>query len=123
MFTLALAVVHGLFGMLRPHPGLSTAFLSAAAFAAGGRTLISSRFALATPSAVRPAVMSLRASTMQFGYCIGSIAGGIALALGGFRALGATMGLVFFGAAVTLAYQPASQRSRGRRSRLVLSGA
>ena len=40
VFTLALAVVHGLFGMLRPHPGLSTAFLSAAAFAAGGRTLI-----------------------------------------------------------------------------------
>jgi predicted MFS family arabinose efflux permease len=123
VFTLVLAVVHGLFGIVRPHAALSTVFLSAAAFVAGGRTLISSTFAMATPLAVRPAVVSLRASTMQFGYFAGSIAGGAALAIGGFRALGITMGTVFLGSAAVLAYQPSPQRARGRRSRLALSGA
>ena len=40
--------------------------------------------------------MRLRASTMQFGSFLGSIAGGLALAVGGYRAFGATMGIVFF---------------------------
>ena len=63
---------------------------------------------------------------MQFGYFVGSIGGGAALTLGGYSALGATMGLLFLGAAVTLARRPARQtrspsttsggsRSRGRR--------
>ena len=60
--------------------------------------------------------MRLRASTMQFGYFIGSIAGGLALAVGGYRALGATMGLGFFGAAAAIAQPPAAQRTRARRS-------
>ena len=54
---------------------------------------------------------SLRAATMQFGYFAGSIAGGAALALGGYSALGATMGLLFLGAAATLV------RGRARRCR------
>jgi len=65
---------------------------------------------------LRPAVTSLRAATVQFGYFAGSIAGGLALALGGFGALGATMGLFFFGAAVAIAQRPVSQRMRARRS-------
>ena len=48
----------------------------------------------------------LRAATMQFGYFAGSIAGGTALAVGGYGALGATMGLFFLGAAATLAGRP-----------------
>jgi hypothetical protein len=41
---------------------------------------------------------------MQFGYLAGSIAGGAALTLGGYSALGATMGAFFLGAAATLAH-------------------
>ena len=59
--------------------------------------------------------MRLRASTMQFGSFLGSIAGGLALAVGGYRALGATMGLVFFGAAAAIAQPPVAQRTRARR--------
>jgi predicted MFS family arabinose efflux permease len=66
---------------------------------AGGRTLIASAFALSTPADLRSAVMSLRAATMQFGYFAGSIAGGAALTVGGYGALGATMGLFFLAAA------------------------
>jgi hypothetical protein len=48
---------------------------------------------------------------MQFGYLAGSIAGGAALTIGGYSALGATMGAFFIGAAATLAHDPASRRA------------
>ena len=48
---------------------------------------------------------------MQFGYFAGSIAGGAALALGGYSALGATMGLLFLGAAA-LARRPRPAHAR-----------
>ncbi len=49
---------------------------------------------------------------MQFGYFVGSIAGGAALALGGYSALGAAMGLLFLGAAATLAASRSERRRR-----------
>jgi DHA1 family inner membrane transport protein len=101
-----LALADGLFGAARCGVVTSTALLSIAAFGAGGRTLISSAFALATPPDVRPTVTSLRAATMQFGYFGGSIAGGGALAIGGYSALGAAMGLMFLGGAATLVRRP-----------------
>jgi DHA1 family inner membrane transport protein len=118
---LVLAVTDGLFGIVRPDPVLSTAILSAAAFAAGGRTLVASTFALATPPALRPAVTSLRASTMQLGYFVGSIAGGLSLAAGGYGALGSTMGLFFFGAAAAIVPRPFGERLRPWRLRPALS--
>jgi DHA1 family inner membrane transport protein len=114
MFALLLAVTDGLFGVVRLDAVLSTAAFSSAAFIAGGRTLIASGFALATTPALRPAVTSLRAATMQFGYFVGSIAGGLALAVGGYSALGVTMGIFFLGAGATLVQRPiAMQRQRG----------
>ena len=92
VLALLLAVTNGMFGLIRTDPLLSTAFLSAAGFLSGGRTLVASTFALSAPPALRPTVMRLRASTMQFGSFLGSIAGGLALAVGGYRAFGATMG-------------------------------
>ena len=47
---------------------------------------------------------------MQIGYFAGSIAGGAALIVGGYSALGATMGALFLAAAATLAHEPASRR-------------
>jgi predicted MFS family arabinose efflux permease len=101
-----LALADGLFGAVRLDAVTSTALLSIAAFGAGGRTLVASAFALATPAGMRPTVTSLRAATMQFGYFGGSIAGGGALAIGGYGALGAAMCLFFLGAAATLVRRP-----------------
>jgi predicted MFS family arabinose efflux permease len=112
-----LAVTDSLFGVARPDVATSTALLSSAAFVAGGRTLIASAFALATAPHLRPAVTSLRAATMQFGYFAGSIAGGAALTVGGYSALGATMGVFFLGAAATLARRPVSQPTTTERYR------
>ena len=114
LLAVLLAVTDSLFGVVRPDVATSTALLSSAAFIAGGRTLISGAFALATPPELRPVVTSLRAATMQFGYFAGSIAGGAALTVGGYSALGAAMGLLFLGAAATLARRPASAEPDGR---------
>jgi predicted MFS family arabinose efflux permease len=81
---------------------MRTILFSAAAFLAGGRTLISSAYALSLPTEQRAAAASVRASTMQFGYFIGSSVGGAALAVGGFCALGAVMASFFLLAAVSL---------------------
>lgn len=81
---------------------LRTILFATAAFFAGGRTLVSSAYAVSLPADRRPAATSLRASTMQFGYFIGSSAGGAALALGGYRAVGVVMASLFLAAAAVL---------------------
>jgi predicted MFS family arabinose efflux permease len=115
LLAVCLAVADSLFGVVRADVATSTVLLSSAAFAAGGRTLIANAFALATPLRLRPALTSLRAATMQFGYFVGSIAGGAALAVSGFDALGAAMGLLFLGAAAMLFQPPTSRRTLGER--------
>jgi predicted MFS family arabinose efflux permease len=108
LLAVLLAVTDGLFGDARTGIATSTALFASAAFVAGGRTLVASSFAIATPPEIRPAVTGLRAATMQFGYFAGSIAGGAALSVGGYSALGVTMGALFLSAAATLARRPAS---------------
>jgi DHA1 family inner membrane transport protein len=115
LLAVLLAVTDGLFGAARPGIATSTALLESAAFVAGGRTLVASAFALATAPEIRLAVTGLRAATMQFGYFAGSITGGAALTVGGYTALGATMGALFLAAAVTLVRRSASQRTSGER--------
>lgn len=105
-FAFALAATTGLFGAFRPSIVASTAFFAAAAFAAGGRTFISSAFALAAPVEIRPAATAMRAATMQFGYFTGSLAAGAALSQGGYAALGAMMGVLFLSAALVLGRSP-----------------
>jgi predicted MFS family arabinose efflux permease len=68
---------------------------AAAAFAAGARTLVASAYGLSVAPAFRASLTSLRAATMQFGYFLGSIAGGIALAVGGYEAVSLTMSSFF----------------------------
>jgi predicted MFS family arabinose efflux permease len=98
-FAVLLAVADGLFGAVRAGTAVSASLFAAAAFVAGGRTLVASSVALETPPEVRPAVMRLRAATMQFGYFVGSIAAGAALAIGGYTAFGVTMAAAFLAAA------------------------
>jgi predicted MFS family arabinose efflux permease len=81
---------------------LRAVLFSAAGFVVGGRTLVSNAFALSLPPDRRRAAAGLRATTMQLGYVLGSGLGGVALALAGYRALGAVMAVLFLGAAVTL---------------------
>lgn len=99
---LLLAVATAAFGVLRPSLVASAALFAAAAFAAGGRTLLSSAFGLAAPPELRPGAMALRAASMQFGYFTGSLAAGAALAWGGYAAFGATTGILFLSAALVL---------------------
>jgi predicted MFS family arabinose efflux permease len=117
LLAVLLAVTDCLFGLARLDVALSAALLSSAAFFAGGRTLIASSFALATPPELRPVVTSLRAATMQFGYFAGAIAGGAALTVGGYSAFGVTMGLFLIGAAATLARRPAAEGDRAPSAR------
>lgn len=98
----ALAMTTALFGASRPSVVVSTALFSVAAFAAGGRTFISSAFGLAAPAELRPGAMAMRAASMQFGYFAGSFLAGAALALGGYPAFGSLIGLLFLAAAATI---------------------
>ena len=102
-FTLVLALLDALFGLARPGIAASAVLFAGASLAAGGRTLVTSSFALGLAPDVRPAATSLRAASMQLGYFIGALVGGAALALGGYGALGAGMGTLFLGAATLIA--------------------
>ena len=98
----ALAVTTALFGASRPSVVVSTALFSVAAFAAEGRTFISSVFGLAARPEVRAGAMAMRAASMQFGYFAGSFVAGAALVLGGYPALGSALGLLFAAAAAAI---------------------
>lgn len=102
-----LAVTTTLFGALRPAPLASMALFAAAAFAAGGRTLISSTYGLGIAPELRQAAMAMRAASMQFGYFAGSLSAGAALAWGGYSAFGATSSVLFLSAALVLWRPPA----------------
>ena len=105
--SVVLAVATAAFGALRPSLPVSGALFAAAAFAAGGRTLLSSAFGLAAPPQFRPGAMAMRAASMQLGYFTGSLTAGAALAWGGYTALGATSCALFLSAALVLRRPPA----------------
>jgi len=84
----------------------STLLLAALALVVGGRTLVAGAFALATDPGRRLAVMGVRTAANQFGYFIGAAVGGLALAWGGYTALGLAFGAMFAAATlVLLAFQ------------------
>jgi DHA1 family inner membrane transport protein len=82
-------------GAARIDVPVTLALLAAMAFVNGRRTMVASTLGMDTLSEDRVAVMSLRAAANQFGYLLGAGAGGAALALGGFPALGATLAAMF----------------------------
>lgn len=118
---MGLAATDALFGALRPSIPVSALMLSAAAFAAGARTFVSSAHGLAVRDEFRPAVMGSRAATMQFGYFGGSLGGGAALAIGGYAVFGAAMSLLFLAAAFTLCAGARPAESREPRSGSVVA--
>ena len=82
-------------GTLRPSLAATVALLAAMAFVNGSRSMIASALGMDAAADDRIAVMSLRAAANQFGYLLGAATGGLALALGGFAALGVTFSALF----------------------------
>jgi len=102
LIALALVLTVGCFGVARTSVAVSTVLFAAAAFAAGARTLVASAYGLSVAPACRASLTGLRAATMQFGYFLGAVAGGVALAAGGYGAVGVTMSGFFLLAAATV---------------------
>jgi predicted MFS family arabinose efflux permease len=90
-FGLALAAGIALFGTVRPSAIASAALFAALVFLAGGRTLAASAIGLEAAPEHRMAVTSIRAAATQFGYLLGVAVAGIALAAGGYMALGVSL--------------------------------
>jgi predicted MFS family arabinose efflux permease len=82
-------------GTVRPSLAVTVTLLAAMAFVNGTRTMVASALGMDTAADDRVAVMSLRAAANQFGYLLGAATGGLALALGGFAALGVTYSALF----------------------------
>jgi MFS transporter, DHA1 family, inner membrane transport protein len=94
---------------LRPSVGVTLALLAVMAFVNGWRSMIASAFGMDTAPKDRVTVMSMRAAANQLGYLLGAAAGGLALALGGFPALGLTLAALF--AAAVVVHVPALVRA------------
>jgi predicted MFS family arabinose efflux permease len=84
---------------VRPTIAVTLALLAVMAYVNGSRSMVASALGMDTAPDDRVAVMSMRAAANQFGYLLGAAAGGLALALGGFTALGFTLGAMFLAAA------------------------
>jgi DHA1 family inner membrane transport protein len=87
------------FGAVRPALGASAAILALLAFVAAARTIAGSALGLEVCSQRRVFAMRIRTAATQFGYLLGSALGGIALATGGYGALGAVFAVMFLLAA------------------------
>jgi len=92
-------------GALRADIALTLAVLAAMAYVNGRRSVVAGGLGMDAAPEDPVAVMSVRAAANQFGYLVGAAAGGVALAAGGFAALGVTLAAMF--AASTLAHTPA----------------
>jgi DHA1 family inner membrane transport protein len=84
--------------------GVTLALLAVMAFVNGSRSMAASTLGMDRAPQDRVAVMSMRAAANQLGYLLGAAVGGLALALGGFSALGLTLAVLF--AASVLVHLP-----------------
>jgi len=94
------AVIVVVFGAYRPSLATSAAVLALLAFVAAARTIAGSALGLEVCSHRRVFAMRIRTAATQFGYLLGSALGGVALAAGGYPALGVVLGVMFLLAAV-----------------------
>jgi len=80
--------------------GITLALLAAMAFVNGHRSMTASAVGMGNAPDDRVAAMSMRAAANQLGYLLGAASGGLALAVGGFSALGVTLAALFASAAL-----------------------
>jgi predicted MFS family arabinose efflux permease len=90
-----LAVGVATFGFVRPSVWGSTALFAVLLFLQGGRMLAGSALGLQVASGRNVAIMGVRTAAAQFGGLAGVGLGGVALAWGGFGALGLLLGGLF----------------------------
>lgn len=86
-------------GIVRPGVLVSAVLFAALAFVAGARTIAGSSLGLSLAPACRLQSMGFRTASVQFGYLLGAVAGGVALAGGGYPALGICLGALYLLAA------------------------
>jgi MFS transporter, DHA1 family, inner membrane transport protein len=111
------AALTAAFGAYRPATAVSFGLLAALAFFAAGRTIAGSALGLEVCSQRRVFAMRIRAAATQFGYLLGAALGGLALASGGYPAMGWTFAALF-----ALAAAPHALAARPRRPSVARSG-
>ncbi|HYI75172.1 MAG TPA: MFS transporter [Gaiellaceae bacterium] len=94
------AVTVALLGLVRPSVWVSIVLFATLCFIAGGRTLAGSARGLGLAPELRLGVTGVRTAAIQSGYFVGAAVGGIALATGGYGALGLAFSALFVGAAI-----------------------
>jgi MFS transporter, DHA1 family, inner membrane transport protein len=97
---------------LAPSVGITLLLFAAAAFVAATRTVAGTVYGFQVSGNLGREVGSIRAATNQVGYLVGSVLGGLALAVGGFSALAVVFGGLFL--ASTLPYLCLRQTCRTR---------
>jgi predicted MFS family arabinose efflux permease len=97
---LGAAATVALLGAWRPSAWFSLLVFSTLSFLAGGRTLAGSARGLDLAPELRLGVTGVRTAAIQLGYFVGAAVGGLALAAGGYTALGIAFAVLFVGAAV-----------------------
>jgi MFS transporter, DHA1 family, inner membrane transport protein len=98
--TLVQAGLVATLGAVRPGAALSLALLTVMAFVNGWRSVIAGGLGMDSAPDDKVTVMSMRAAANQFGYLLGAALGGVALAAGGFGALGAALCAMFVAGAM-----------------------
>jgi DHA1 family inner membrane transport protein len=80
---------------VREAAAVTFVMLAAMAFTNGWRSMVASTLGMDSAPDDKVAVMAMRAAANQLGYLLGAGAGGLAIALGGFPALGAALAAMF----------------------------
>jgi predicted MFS family arabinose efflux permease len=106
---LAASVTVAVLGAVRPSAWFSLAVFSVLSFLAGGRTLAGGARGLDLAQDLRLGVTGVRTAALQLGYFVGAAVGGVALAVGGYTALGLAFAALFVGAAVPHALPQAAE--------------
>ncbi len=94
----AAAVLVVMFGAVQPGLAFSAVIFAILAFIAAGRTIAGAAMGLELAAGRRLAAMSVRTAMLQFGYLIGSAAGGAVLADWGYAGIGWLYGALFLAA-------------------------
>ena len=97
---LGAAVTVAVLGAFRPSTWFSLGTFSLLAFLAGGRTLAGAAAGLDLAPDLVLGVTGVRTAALQLGYFLGAAVGGVALAAGGYPALGLALSALFVGATV-----------------------
>ena len=107
VLALAAAATVGVLGAVRPSAWFTLGMFSILSFIAGGRTLAGGARGLSLAPELRLGVTGVRTAALQSGYFVGAAVGGVALASGGYSALGLAFALLFVGAAIPHVLAPA----------------